>query len=234
MQLFYTHQISNQKAYLDAEETKHCIKTLRKRVGDTLMLTDGKGGLYEAILREADKKGSVLDIVRALPVADSRSFTLHIAIAPTKNINRLEWFLEKTTELGIDAITFVQCDRSERKTIRLDRLEKIVLSAAKQSIKATFPELHDLTSFSDFVQKAEADFKGIAHCQRDDLTPLKALAAEPKSLVLLIGPEGDFSEREVALAKEHGFGEIGLGKSRLRTETAGLVACHTVHLMQAE
>lgn len=230
MQLFYTHEVSDSVAFLDKEETKHCVKTLRKQIGDLLILTDGQGHLYEATLIEVTKKGSTLQIIRSLEVVDQRPFHLHIAIAPTKNIGRLEWFLEKTTELGIDEVTFLQCDRSERKTIRLDRLQKVVLAAAKQSIKASFPILNPLTKFSDFIPTAQAAYKGIAHCQRSPLPHLKTAATADK-LLLLIGPEGDFSPREIEEALQNGFIEIGLGKSRLRTETAGIVACHTVHLM---
>lgn len=232
MQLFYAHEVSDAVAFLDKEETKHCVKTLRKQIGDLLTLTDGRGHLYEATLVEVTKKGSTLQIIRSLEVVDQRSFYLHVAIAPTKNIGRLEWFLEKATELGIDEVTFLQCDRSERKTIRLDRLQKVILAAAKQSIKASFPILHPLTKFSDFIPTAQATYKGIAHCQRSPLPHLKT-AATADQLLLLIGPEGDFSPREVEQALQHGFVEMGLGKSRLRTETAGIVACHTVHLMHA-
>lgn len=232
MQLFYAYQVSEEQALLDPNETKHCTKTLRKSTGDILTITDGRGRLYEACLQETTKKGSTLKILRTLPVPDAHPFHLHIGIAPTKNIGRLEWFLEKTTEFGIDEVSFLQCKHSERKVIRLDRLEKIVLSAAKQSIKATFPILHPLTRFDTFIQSAEADFKGIAHCHKAPLPALKTLATTPKRLLLLIGPEGDFSTQEVNLALEHGFSEIGLGNSRLRTETAGIAACHTVHLMQ--
>lgn len=201
-------------------------------MGDVLVVTDGKGKLYEAQLVEIGKKSSTLRLVQPLPVEDQHPFHLHIGIAPTKNIGRLEWFLEKTTELGIDEITFLQCERSERKVVRLDRLEKIVRSAAKQSIKATFPTLHPLTRLEQFLPTAQAAFKGMAHCNTTDLPPLKNAVLSHPSLLLLIGPEGDFSPKEVALAVEHGFQEVGLGKSRLRTETAGLVACHTVHLIQ--
>ncbi len=231
MQLFYAHIILDQNAYLDKEETKHCIKTLRKKVGDMLMVTDGRGGLYETTLVEITKQGSQLQITKTLETADQRSFHLHLAIAPTKNIGRLEWFLEKTTELGVDAITFLQCDRSERKTIRLDRLQKVVLAAAKQSLKTTFPVLHPLTKFGTFVENTAASFKGIAHCQRSPLPHLKTTTTAADQVLLLIGPEGDFSPREVEQALQQGFVEVGLGNSRLRTETAGIIACHTIHLM---
>ncbi|MGH1337806.1 MAG: 16S rRNA (uracil(1498)-N(3))-methyltransferase [Aureispira sp.] len=232
MQLFYTKNIQNKTAIFDAEETKHCTKTLRKNIGDVLRLTDGQGHLYEAELTAFDKKSATLRILQQLPSPDQRSFKLHIAIAPTKNNSRLEWFLEKATELGIDEVSFIRCQRSERKNIRLERLEKIVLAAAKQSLKTILPVLHPLRSFKEVITTVQADFKGIAHCNIADLPPLKESVTAVPHLFLLIGPEGDFSVQEVEWAKEQGFQEIGLGKSRLRTETAGLVACHTVHLMQ--
>lgn len=232
MQLFHTKNIQNKTAFFDAEETKHCTKTLRKNIGDVLRLTDGQGGLYEAELTAFDKKSATLRILQQLPSPDQRAFKLHIAIAPTKNNSRLEWFLEKATELGIDEVSFIRCQRSERKNIRLERLEKIVLAAAKQSLKTIFPVLHPLRSFKEVISSVQADFKGIAHCNTAALPPLKEKVAAIPHIFLLIGPEGDFSIQEVEWAKEQGFQEIGLGTSRLRTETAGIVACHTVHLMQ--
>lgn len=232
MQLFYAHIIKGNQAFLDPEETRHCTKTLRKKLQDTISFTDGCGGLYEGIIVEISKKSCTIEISQQLVSNDNKNFRLHLAIAPTKNINRLEWFLEKVTELGIDEISLLLCQRSERKRIRLDRLEKIILSAAKQSIKSTFPKLNDLIPFKDFIEQQQAAYKAIAHCNSNDLPHLQQQLHQTPSedLVLLIGPEGDFSEEEVALALEHGFEEISLGKSRLRTETAGIIACHTVHL----
>ena len=231
MQLFYAHKIDTSKAFLDQEETRHCTKTLRKNIDDIISFTDGCGGMYEGKIVDFNKKSCTLEIIKTIETTDKRNFKLHLAIAPTKNINRLEWFLEKTTELGIDEVTFLLCQRSERKKIRLDRLEKVVLSAAKQSLKSIFPKVNDLIKYKDFIPQTKAEFKGIAHCNIDNLPHLKnALNPEVNEVLLLIGPEGDFSEEEVALATKHGFEEIGLGKSRLRTETAGIVACHTIHL----
>lgn len=232
MQLFYAHIIEESKAFLDPEETRHCTKTLRKNVNDIISFTDGCGGMYVGKIVDFNKKSCTLEIVKTLQTTDKRNFKLHLAIAPTKNISRLEWFLEKTTEFGIDEITFLLCQRSERKNIRLDRLEKVVLSAAKQSLKSIFPKVNDLIKFKDFIPQAKATFKGIAHCNTENLPHLKnVLHQEIQEILLLIGPEGDFSEAEVELATTHGFEEIGLGTSRLRTETAGIAACHTVHLV---
>ncbi|MBL4650715.1 MAG: 16S rRNA (uracil(1498)-N(3))-methyltransferase [Aureispira sp.] len=232
MQLFYAHKIDDSKAFLDPEETRHCTKTLRKNINDIISFTDGCGGMYEGKIVDFNKKSCTLEIIKTLETTDKRNFKLHLAIAPTKNINRLEWFLEKATELGIDEVTFLLCQRSERKKIRLDRLEKVVLSAAKQSLKSIFPKVNDLIKFKDFIPQTKAAFKGIAHCNTNNLPHLKnILSQEVNEVLLLIGPEGDFSEEEVALATAHGFEEIGLGTSRLRTETAGIAACHTVHLV---
>lgn len=233
MQLFYAHQIEGSKAFLDIEETRHCTKTLRKNIHDVISLTDGCGGLYEGRIIEISKKSCTLEIIKTIEPRDKKNFHLHLAIAPTKNINRLEWFLEKTTELGIDEISLLLCQRSERKKIRLDRLEKIILSAAKQSIKSVFPKINDLVKFKDFVATAQASYKGIAHCNSDNLPPLKTKIQTQKEILLLIGPEGDFSLEEVEWATQHGFDPISLGSSRLRTETAGIIACHTAHLIHA-
>ena len=190
MQLFHTKNIQNKTAFFDAEETKHCTKTLRKNIGDVLRLTDGQGGLYEAELTAFDKKSATLRILQQLPSPDQRAFKLHIAIAPTKNNSRLEWFLEKATELGIDEVSFIRCQRSERKNIRLERLEKIVLAAAKQSLKTIFPVLHPLRSFKEVISTVQADFKGIAHCNTTALPPLKEKVAAIPHIFLLIRAEG--------------------------------------------
>ncbi len=234
MQLFFAHRIQDNKAWLDAEETRHCVKTLRKQVGDTIHLVDGEGGFYEAQIVDFDKKSCELLLKQQLADEQKRDYKIHIAIAPTKNINRLEWFLEKATELGVDTITPILCQRSERKNIRLDRLQKIILSAAKQSLKSQFPTIRELTKFKNFVEQTTAATKVIAHCNTSPLPPLQHLAAISQDIIILIGPEGDFSMQEVDLATANGYQEVGLGKSRLRTETAGIAACHTIHLVQAQ
>lgn len=231
MQLFYAYKIEGNSAFLDTEESRHCTKTLRKKIGDSISFTDGCGKFYTGTIVDFNKKTCQLNISETIIDKNTRDFKIHIAIAPTKNINRLEWFLEKATEFGIDEISLLLCQRSERKNIRLDRLEKIILSAAKQSLKSTFPKIHDLTKFKDFVAQDFQTYKTIAHCNSEQLPHLKTCIEEQKDILVLIGPEGDFSLEEVALAKENGFEEIGLGTSRLRTETAGLAACHIVHLV---
>lgn len=236
MIIFYTPHVDGTTAMLEGDEHIHCAKTLRKQVGDALTFVDGRGGWYEGHIAGISKKQTAIAITQKRDVAPSWTSSLHIAIAPTKNINRLEWFLEKCTEIGINAITPIVCHHSERKAIRPDRLEKIIVAAMKQSLKAHLPTLHPLTSFADFVAQPMAGTpqRLVAHCH-DDLSPKTALQHiynASRDVVILIGPEGDFSTAEVEMALAQGFAPISLGSERLRTETAGIVACHTVRLMQ--
>lgn len=234
MQLFYTTNIDGEYAEFDEVESRHAVQVLRKKVGDTLNFIDGKGGRYQGIVDVAGKKKLVVKISSAAQVENHLGFNLHIGIAPTKNIDRLEWFLEKSTEVGISSITPLLCEHSERKKVRMDRLKKILLSATKQSLKAHLPKLHEITDFQGFIQNLETtnvEQRFIAHCQKNDLTHLKNNCKAGKDVLILIGPEGDFSNAEIKLAIENGFTEIGLGKSRLRTETAGLTAVITANLL---
>ena len=247
MILFYTNDIKNDIATLPQDEALHCIKTLRKKVGDAIQFVDGQGNWYHGKIIGIGKKSVSIGIESVISNYNQRNNYLHIAIAPTKNINRFEWFLEKATEFGIDEITPLLCSRSERKKVRLDRLEKVVIVAMKQSLKAYQPKINELTSFKDFLKtqnslenSAESQ-KFIAHCQdgfSDKKLHLKNVArvypeisATKSQIIILIGPEGDFSSDEVKLALSHDFQEISLGKERLRTETAGLAACHIVNLV---
>ena len=235
MTLFYTNQIEANTAYLSEEEARHCIQVLRKKVGDRLQWVDGRGGFYEGQITETGKKKCIINIQKHIPTFQKRDYHIHIAIAPTKNIHRLEWFLEKTTEIGIDSITPILCQRSERKKIRLDRLEKILVAAMKQSLKAYLPDLQALTPFNQFIEQkkmASTTKKFIAHCNNGfEKLALKDNYQTGKDVCILIGPEGDFSPKEIQLAVQYGFSGASLGKSRLRTETAGIVACHTIHLL---
>ncbi|MEL6718861.1 MAG: 16S rRNA (uracil(1498)-N(3))-methyltransferase [Bacteroidota bacterium] len=234
MQLFYTTNINNRLATLEAEEARH-LQVLRKKVGDQIHLVDGKGFFHTAELLELGKKKAQLKILFSEQQTPS-PFSLHIAIAPTKNIARLEWFLEKATEIGIQEITPIYCERSERKRIRLDRLEKIVLSAMKQSNRAYLPQLREETTFKQFVEskKNSEVLKYIAHCEEEDKVLLYNNYQARKDVLVLIGPEGDFSPDEIELARASGFIGVSLGKARLRTETAGIVACHTIQLLSGD
>ena len=229
MQLFFSEKIEDNLAFFTEEEARH-THVLRKKIGDILDFVDGKGSIYKGEIIDISKKQCTLSILEHTPSYNERKFRLHIAIAPTKNINRFEWFLEKATEIGIEQITPLLCDRSERKKIRTDRLNKILLSAMKQSIKASLPQLNELTDFRDFIQTQNSDSKFIAYCNDDDLKNLKEEYSNGENVTILIGPEGDFSQKEVELAIQNGFRGISLGKSRLRTETAGIVACHTISI----
>ncbi|MBU8893748.1 MAG: 16S rRNA (uracil(1498)-N(3))-methyltransferase [Bacteroidales bacterium] len=230
MHLFYTPDISEETYTLDEIESKHCIKVLRLNTGDQIELIDGKGTFYEAKIIDPNPKKCKIEITKTIKEFGKRNHYLHIAIAPTKNMDRFEWFLEKATEIGVDEITPILCDRSERKIIKLERLEKIIISAVKQSIKAYKPKLNSLTNYSDFVKLNFNGSKYIAHCEENEKQSLKTSYKTGNNALILIGPEGDFSTKEIELAKILNFHEISLGQSRLRTETAGLVACLTINL----
>ncbi|HRX30515.1 MAG TPA: 16S rRNA (uracil(1498)-N(3))-methyltransferase [Tenuifilaceae bacterium] len=230
MQIFYAPNITGNKYTLTEEESKHCIKVLRMSVGAEITLIDGKGNLYTATISNPNSKSCEVEVTNVQAEYGKRDFYLHIAIAPTKNIERFEWFLEKATEIGIDEITPILCERSERKSIKNDRLEKIIISAVKQSIKAYVPKLNEMVPLKQFLTKSFNGQKFIAHCNSWDLPPLKDQVKPNSKITILIGPEGDFSPDEVELSIQNDFSEISLGTSRLRTETAGVVACHTVNL----
>ncbi|MCB2195830.1 MAG: 16S rRNA (uracil(1498)-N(3))-methyltransferase [Bacteroidetes bacterium] len=231
MHLFYTPDLSGKIYTLNESESKHCIKVLRLSVNDQVQLIDGKGGFYTAQISEANPKRCSVEIIKEVKEFGKRNHYLHIAIAPTKNNDRFEWFLEKATEIGIDEITPIICEHSERKVIKPERLEKIIISAVKQSIKAYKPKLNNIISYQDFIASEFQGDKFIAHCEEDEKAALKTAYKQGNSALVLIGPEGDFDPNEIALAKENNFQEISLGESRLRTETAGVVACHTINLL---
>jgi len=228
MNIFYTTRIERTTAILDDVESHHCIKVLRLKVGDLVSIVDGAGGYYEGKISIADHRSCIVEILKTQKEFEKRNFRLHIAIAPTKNIDRLEWFLEKATEIGIDEITPLLCQHSERKILRTDRLEKVLISAMKQSLKAYKPLLNQASSFEKFITQNLAGNKLIAHCvesERFELIKSKPIMNE---FTILIGPEGDFSEMEIKNALENKFLPVMLGKSRLRTETAGVVSCQII------
>lgn len=248
MYLFYTPELVNhpellasnfvQSFFLSEEESAHCVRVLRYNRGDQILLTDGCGTTYTALIVNPHPKHCEFQVVACQKQQPSHHFHLHIAIAPTKNVERLEWMVEKCTEIGVDEITPLLCHYSERRQLRLDRLQKIVLSATKQSLTPFLPVLNDLTPFSEFVQRYQPNAYPntdcfIAHCYEEDKSDLKAKIRPNRDVLVLIGPEGDFSENEISEAVQHGFIPVSLGNSRLRTETAGVVACHTAILMNA-
>ena len=228
MQLFYIDKISDE-IILNKSESKHIVKILRKKQNDIVFFTNGKGFLFEAIITKADVKNCILKVLNKTAKTKQRNYHLHIGIAPTKNIERFEWFLEKATEIGIDEITPLICERSERKIIKLERLNKILISSIKQSLQYQLPQINKMISFKDFVIKDYDQKKLIAHCSNDKKLPLISLK-DKSNYLILIGPEGDFSASEIKLAKENNYTPISLGDNRLRTETAGIVATNTINL----
>jgi len=231
MQLFFIPDIAGDSVTLNETESKHAVKVLRMSEGTRVHIVDGKGGFYEAEISDAHPKKCRLSVLKVQKETSRKNYRVHIAIAPTKNNTRFEWFLEKATEIGIDEITPLLTEHSERKAVKTDRLEKILVSAMKQSQKTFLPKLNELISFKDFIQNNSEKEKFIAHCNNGEKPHLKNTLKKEQDLLILIGPEGDFSLEEVAAAKRKGFREISLGNERLRTETAGIVACHIANLM---
>lgn len=236
MYLFYCPDIEKEQT-LSEEESGHCVRVLRYTTGDEILLTDGRGTTYTARITNPHPKHCDFEIISREKQEKHHAFHLHIAVAPTKNIERLEWAIEKCVEIGVDEITPLLCRFSERKQLRTDRLEKIILSAAKQSLTPYLPVLHELTPYEEFI-KGQGDkvqsTKGqnfIAHCYKEDKRVLKNEIEKGRDVLVLIGPEGDFSEQEIADALALGFVPVSLGNSRLRTETAAVVACHTAVLI---
>ncbi|MCQ2384201.1 MAG: 16S rRNA (uracil(1498)-N(3))-methyltransferase [Paludibacteraceae bacterium] len=231
MALFFAPQIA-EAPFLNEEESLHCVKVLRLSQGDTIQVIDGIGTLYDARIVVPSPKRVEVEILAAHPDFGSHPYELHMAVAPTKNIDRFEWFVEKAVEIGVDSITPLLCRYSERKVIKLERLEKIAISAAKQSLKGKVPVIHSLTSIDQFLSEAPEGQRFIAHCHEDGERLLLSKQIQPGSVCsVLIGPEGDFSEEEVAKAMKTGFIPVSLGNSRLRTETAAVVATHTVAVL---
>jgi 16S rRNA (uracil1498-N3)-methyltransferase len=233
MQLFYTPDIDTASSMwsLNEEESKHCARVLRLQTGDMIRLIDGKGNFYSAEIVDAHPKKTKLKILSVEQDPNRRNHYLHIAIAPTKNIERLEWFLEKATEIGIDEISLIICQRSERKDVKTDRLNKIITSAIKQSIKAWHPVLNEPVALNKFLSTQLEGQKFIAHCEAGDKLNLKNELKPLGRYLILIGPEGDFASREIDEAIKNDFKAITLGKSRLRTETAALEACFEVNFL---
>ena len=228
--IFYCPDIRT-NLQMPESESQHCVRVLRMKEYDTLFITDGKGYFYRAQLLEANPKRCIVSIEEEIPQLKGWNFNLQIAFAPTKKLDRMEWFVEKVTEIGIDTFSPLKCRYSERKNINATRLEKIMVSAMKQSQKSRLPQFDEMIQFDEFIKQPFVGQKFIAHCYDSLKTPLTQICKKNTNTLILIGPEGDFSEKEVAKSIEHGFIPISLGESRLRTETAALVACHTAHLI---
>lgn len=234
MYLFYAPNIAVEPV-LPEEESGHCVQVLRRTVGDEILVTDGVGQLYHCVVTNPHRKHCEVRIESVETPEPLHEGHIHIGIAPTKNIDRTEWSIEKCVEMGVDEITLLLCDHSERKTVNIDRLQKILVSAAKQSLKTRFPVLHPLTKMTDL--QSEGD-RFIAHCiegykASENKGALKDQIVRGHSTTVLIGPEGDFSPEEVNWALANGYQPVSLGAARLRTETAAIVACHTAVLLNS-
>lgn len=230
MQLFYNPTLTTEtnEFCFDKTESKHIIRVLRKKEGDVLYITNGKGILFSGIISSALASHCVVKIDLVEPKTKPWNYYLHLAIAPTKNIDRLEWFLEKATEIGIDEITPILCARSERKVLKNDRLEKVLESAMKQSLKFQIPKLNELQTLKSFLKTKHEGQLFVAHCNETDRKSFKNELLKNQKVTVLIGPEGDFSPEEIKLAIQQKFIPVTLGESRLRTETAALVATQSV------
>jgi 16S rRNA (uracil1498-N3)-methyltransferase len=235
MHIFYTPGVENNLGThtLSEEESRHCVKVLRLKNGDTVHLVDGKGALYETEIFDADPRRCSIRIIQVIKDYNKRNFYLHIAIAPTKNSDRFEWFLEKATEIGIDEITPLLCSRSERKNLNIDRCEKVIVAAMKQSVIARKPILNKLTGFNEFIGQS-AGKKYIAHCAEGSKSLIRNVYSKGEAALILIGPEGDFTPEEILGAEKNDYHQVTLGNNRLRTETAGIVACEVFNFMNSE
>ena len=231
MHLFYHPSAGRSLLTLDSSESAHCTKVLRLTTGSVIYITDGKGSLCKARLVKPDPKACVAEVMEISHLPSGRPGLLHIAIAPTKRIERFEWFLEKATEIGIDRIIPLYCGNSERRVIKAGRLEKVLVSAMKQSFRAWLPELALPEKFENLVGQPFGGNRFIATMQASPSAHLAKVYNKEADTMVFIGPEGDFRNEEIETAKEAGIIPVSLGTTRLRTETAGLVACHTVNLV---
>lgn len=229
MALFYVPDIV-ENWELSEDEAAHALRVLRLAVGAELDITDGKGNLYRSVISSIAGKHCYVEAKEILPMPKGWLGDIHLAVAPTKNMDRMEWLAEKATEIGVDGITFLNCRFSERKIVKTERVERIVVSAMKQSLKYSKPIVNDMTDFKQFVSQERSGEKYIAHCHDGEKNFLKEIHTPGNDATILIGPEGDFSPEEVKMAIEAGYKPVSLGNSRLRTETAALAACHILML----
>lgn len=228
MQLFYHPNVveTDKTFFFDKEESKHIVKVLRKNEGDLLHVTNGKGFLFIAEIISASPSKCEVS-VQSFQQEHSKKFSLHLAVAPTKLMDRYEWFLEKAVEIGVQTITPIFCDHSERTVVKMERIEKIVLGAMKQSNQLFLPKINEPMAYKNFISQPFEGQKLIAHCEETKKETLKNALMPNKNALILIGPEGDFSNKEIELAFQNNFKPVSLGTTRLRTETAAIVACHS-------
>lgn len=232
MQIVFAPDYDSGEIYtLSKEESAHVVRVMRMKEGEEVYLSNGRGGMYCCEIVEANANRCSVKIKSEYSNNDNKDFSIHLAVAPTKNIARIEWLLEKATEIGVDEITLLLCEHSERKVINLDRLDKILVSAMKQSLKSYKPILNPLTKFKEFITDTKEEHKLLAYCGNEEKHLIKEICKPKSSYLILIGPEGDFSPEEIKLAKDNGFSFITLGSQRLRTETAGLYAISNLHYL---
>jgi len=231
----YCTEVTGNSATLSTEESMHCIKVLRLKKGDHLIIIDGKGGLYDAVIEIPDPKHCIVNINKTIEHSKNRDAKLHIAIAPTKNPDRFEWFIEKSVEIGVDIITPLLCQRSERTAIKTERINKLIISSIKQAVIPYKPVLNEMIRFGDFVGGISGSpfNRFIAHCLDTDKKQLKDVLSPKTNTIILIGPEGDFTPGEIDMALASNFTPVSLGSNRLRTETAGVVACSIVQIINS-
>jgi 16S rRNA (uracil1498-N3)-methyltransferase len=218
--------IQNNVAILNEDESLHCVKVLRHKVGDMIQVIDGKGIRAVGKIEAAHAKQCAVSLIEKETVKQTRPYYLHIAIAPTKNMDRIEWFTEKATEMGVDEISFLKCKNSERTVVKIDRILKVAESALKQSQQAFMPKINEIREYKEFIKTNTSDVKLIAHCEKESKQHIKQFIAPNKSYTILIGPEGDFNTQEIKDALALNYTPTSLGNSRLRTETAGVFACN--------
>ena len=229
MNIFYSDNIQSYIICLDKVETNHCIKVLRNNIGDEVLVTDGMGFLYTCIIKEVKNKYAFLEIIKRKE--NKKKYFVHIAISPIKNHERLEWFVEKTVEIGIDRISFIKCERTLRKNIRMTRLKKIAITAMKQSLKTKIPVIDSIINIEDFLKSCNTNNRFICYLNKDKSHMFDKKIHKDRDICILIGPEGDFSNKEVDLALSQKFQTLSLGDNRLRTETAGIIACHLANIV---
>jgi 16S rRNA (uracil1498-N3)-methyltransferase len=234
METFFSQNIKDDLIILDNLESRHCIKVLRKVVGDHINVVDGKGNLYKGKIISTEKNNCKVHITNILTKYGDKGYYIHIGIACIKNHDRLQWFVEKSVEIGVDEISFLYCDRSIKKTIKNNRISNVAITAMKQSGKARLPIINDLMNFKDFTENCKNQNKFICHLYKNDnknIFSYKEKIKKNKNSCILIGPEGDFTISEIKLAEKYNFKSITLGDSCLRTETAGIVACNLLNLL---
>ena len=235
MRLFYNKDLTedDSRLIIEREESRHLVRVLRKKVGDTIYVTNGKGILFTTKIDVINKNNTELKIINSKKESKTK-FHINIAVAPTKNNDRIEWFIEKSTEIGINTISTILCEKSERKKIKMDRLEKISISAMKQSLQLHKPIIQELVSFEEFIKNCKSEDKFIAHCKESKKLFLNNCRLKAKTISVLIGPEGGFSDNEIELAEKHGFISVSLGNNRLRTETAAIAATQILSAYNAD